>query len=181
MAYVAVIHWETPIGELTVRPAQPDEADVILDLLVEAAGWLRNRGIDQWPQRFPASSVQHQIVSREALLVLEANNPIATVVVADTNTEFWKADSTSAYYVSRLAVARQSAGAGLGYRILDWITDRAVADRRRYVRLATSSDNPRLRRYYEEADFEHVADPPNTRWPTSLYQRKAARPIRREI
>ncbi|WP_067714561.1 GNAT family N-acetyltransferase [Nocardia yamanashiensis] len=178
---MAVIHRETPIGELTIRPAQPDEAEIILDLLAEAAGWLRSRGIDQWPQRFPTSSVRHQIVSREALLVFDANNPVATVVVADTNTEFWKTDSTSAYYISRLAVARQAAGAGLGHRILDWITDRAVADHRRYVRLATSSDNPRLRRYYEEADFEHVADPPDTRWPTSLYQRNATRSIRRGV
>ncbi|UGT44777.1 GNAT family N-acetyltransferase [Nocardia yamanashiensis] len=146
-------------------------------MLTEASAWLRSRGIDQWPQRFPSASVQQQIARGESLLVLEAGTPIATIAVTDRNTEFWETDDPPAYYISRLAIARRAAGAGLGYRILDWITARAAADRRRYVRLATSSDNPRLRRYYEQAGFEHVADPPGTRWPTSLYQRNVVREL----
>jgi hypothetical protein len=50
---------------------------------------------------------------------------------------------------------------------------KAAEHGRRYVRLATASTNPALRRYYESAGFEHVADPPHARWPTSLHQRAA--------
>lgn len=104
--------------ELVIRPAENGEEDIELDLLAQAAAWLRSRGIEQWPERFPSSSVREQIAGNEALLVWDAGQPIATVVVADSDTELWAEDGTSACYVSRLAVARRAAGADLGYRIV---------------------------------------------------------------
>ncbi|MFF0532824.1 GNAT family N-acetyltransferase [Nocardia amikacinitolerans] len=169
---MAVInHPETLIDELVIRLAEAGEEEIVLDLLAEAAAWLRSRGIEQWPSRFPSDSVRGQIARSEALLVSAAGRPIATLAIADSDSELWEVDSAPAYYVSRLTVARHAVGAELGYRILDWITDKAVQHGRRYVRLATASNNPRLRQYYETAGFEHIADPPHARWPTSLYQR----------
>jgi len=48
--------------------------------------------------------------------------------------------------------------------------------------MATASNNPALRHYYEKAGFKHVIDPPRARWPTSLYERKviSAQHCRRE-
>jgi hypothetical protein len=77
----------------------------------------------------------------------------------------------AACYVSRLAVARH--GVHLGHRVIDRVAAKAAERGVRCVRLATASDNPALRRYYERAGFVHVADPPHARWPTSLYERTA--------
>lgn len=162
---------EVLFGDVLVRPARPGEEDVVLDLLAEAAAWLRGRGIEQWPRRFPSDSVRAQIAAGEALLVEEAGQPIATLAVADEDRELWGAGAAPAYYVSRLAVARH--GAGLGCRLIDWVAAKAAERGWHYVRLATASDNPALRRYYERAGFTHVADPPDARWPTSLYERTA--------
>jgi hypothetical protein len=52
------------------------------------------------------------------------------------------------------------------------VSDKAAERGWQYVRLATASNNSALRRYYEQIGFEHVADPPHARWPTSLYQRE---------
>ncbi|GAA4621088.1 GNAT family N-acetyltransferase [Saccharopolyspora hordei] len=158
-------------GDLLVRPAGPGEEEAVLDLLSEAAAWLRDRGIAQWPPRFPVESVQAQIAAGEALLVEREGAPVATVAVAEDD-EFWGPGAEPAYYVSRLAVARRASGARLGHRIIDWVEAKAAARGWRYVRLATSRDNPDLRRYYEEVGFRHVADPPHARWPTSLYERE---------
>lgn len=46
-------------------------------------------------------------------------------------------------------MAREAAGTGLGVRIIEWTV-----------------------RSYERAGFEHVTDPPEVKWPTSLYQRR---------
>jgi GNAT superfamily N-acetyltransferase len=154
-----------------IRPAEVGEENIVLDLLAEAAAWLRGRGIAQWPHRFPVASVQRQTDAGEALLVCVASRPTATVAVAESDVELWGADTEPAYYLSRLAVARSASGTGLGYRIIDWVEARAAARSWRYVRLATASTNPALRRYYEHAGFRHVSDPPDARWPTSLYQR----------
>lgn len=160
---------EPLLGHLAIRPARPGEEDVVLDLLAEAAAWLRGRGITQWPTRFPMSSVHAQIAGGEVLLVGE--EPIAILAVADEDTELWGADTAPAYYLSRLAVTRRASGVHLGHHIIDWVAHKAAAHGRQYVRLATARDNPALRRYYERAGFDHVADPPHARWPTSLYQR----------
>lgn len=171
---VAILAKPEPLfGDVVIRPAQPGEEDVVLDLLAEAAAWLAGRGIAQWPTRFPAGSVHAQIAAGEALLVEKARQPVATLVVGEDDAELWGADTAPAYYISRLAVARRASGARLGHRLIDWVAGKATARGWRYVRLATASDNPALRRYYEQAGFVHVADPPHARWPTSLYQRDA--------
>jgi ribosomal protein S18 acetylase RimI-like enzyme len=167
-------HPEPLFDEVLIRPAQPGEEDIVLDLLAEAAAWLHGRGIAQWPPRFPTNSVQAQIAVGEALLVEHAQHPIATLAVAEDDTELWGSDTAPAYYISRLAVTRRASGASLGYRLIDWVAGKAAERGRQYVRLATASNNPALRRYYERAGFEHIADPPHARWPTSLYERKVS-------
>ena len=158
---------EALFGDVLVRPARPGEVDVVLDRRSDAAARLRSRGIEQWPARFPADSV------RGALLVENAGRPIATLAVADEDSDLWGPDTAPAYYVSRLAVSQR--GTGLGHRLIDWVSGKAVEHGRQYVRVATARDNRALRRYYERAGFVHVADPPQARWPTSLYERSSSR------
>jgi GNAT superfamily N-acetyltransferase len=162
------------LGDMIIRAVRPGEEDAVLDLLAEVAAWLRRRGIAQWPERFPVDSVTRQIAAGEALVVEDGEHLIATVAVADSDEDLWGSDSEPAYYVSRLAVRRASGGRGFGYRILDWVDARAAARGRGYVRLATASNNPALRQYYEQAGFRHVGDPPHARWPTSLYERRTS-------
>jgi ribosomal protein S18 acetylase RimI-like enzyme len=172
---MAILSQPEPLfAGVLIRPARPGEEAVVLDLLAEAAAWLRGRGVAQWPARFPADSVQAQIAAGEALLVEEAQQPVATAAVAEDDAELWGPDTAPAFYISRLAVARRASGARLGYRVIDWVAAKAAERGWRHVRLATDSDNPALRRYYEAAGFEHVADPPHARWPTSLYERKVS-------
>nr|AXL05780.1 N-acetyltransferase [uncultured bacterium]AXL05809.1 N-acetyltransferase [uncultured bacterium] len=169
---MAILSQPEPLfGDVLVRPARPGEEDTVLDLLAEAAAWLHGRGIAQWPARFPADSVQAQIAAGEALLVEEVRQPVATLAVTEDDSDLWGSDMAPAFYISRLAVTRRASGARLGYRIIDWVAGKAAERGWRHVRVATASDNPALRRYYERAGFEHVADPPHARWPTSLYER----------
>ncbi|OXM42896.1 GNAT family N-acetyltransferase [Amycolatopsis alba] len=155
--------------ETVIRPALPGEEDAVLDLLTEAATWLAGRGIRQWPRRFPRESVHRQIELGEALLITRHHKPIATGVVTEAEPELWGEATEPAYYLGRLAVAREAAG--LGIRIIDWVGEKAAARGKTFVRVATTRDNPALRALYERAGFEHVADPPAAKWPTSLYQR----------
>ncbi|MFI6302344.1 GNAT family N-acetyltransferase [Amycolatopsis thailandensis] len=158
--------------DATIRPARPDEEDAVLDLLAEAAAWLTGRGIRQWPRRFPRESVNRQIALGEALLITRHGKPIATCVVTEAEPDLWGENTEPAYYLGRLAVAREAAGTGLGVRIIDWAGERAAARGKSFVRVATTRDNPALRALYVRAGFEHVADPPEVTWPTSLYQRR---------
>jgi GNAT superfamily N-acetyltransferase len=82
--------------------------------------------------------------------------------------------------VHRLAVRRAHAGAGLGYRLLDWAGARVRERGRAALRLDVVTGNRRLREYYEAAGFAHRRDVTGeftrrdgTRqpWQTSLYER----------
>ncbi len=165
--------------DTTIRPAEPGEENTVLDLLAEAAAWLAGRGIRQWPPRFPRESVQRPIEAGEALLITEHGRPVATCVVTETDPDFWGVTTESAYYLGRLAVAREAAG--LGLRIVGWVGEKASETGKTFVRLATASDNPALRGFYERAGFEHVADPPSAKWPTSLYQKRVTEAHRSRI
>ncbi|MBL7495734.1 GNAT family N-acetyltransferase [Frankia sp. CNm7] len=171
---VVLSHPEPLFGDVLIRPAQPGDEDIVLDLLAEAAAWLRGRGIAQWPPRFSTSSVRGQIAAGEALLVEDVQCPVATLAIAEDDRQLWGADTEPAFYISRLAVARRASGANLGSCIIDWVAGKAAERDWQYVRLATASNNQALQRYYERAGFQHVADPPHARWPTSLYQRKVS-------
>ncbi|HEU5483492.1 MAG TPA: GNAT family N-acetyltransferase [Microlunatus sp.] len=156
----------------SVRPAEPGEEGVVLDVLADAAAWLRERGIEQWPRRFAVESVTDRIAAGEVLLVGAGGAVVATLVVTDSEPDLWPDRREGAAYVSRLAVTRGAAGSGLGERLLDWVQDRVTARGGDALRLATSRHNPGLRRYYEGLGFVHVADAHRARWPTSLYERR---------
>ena len=115
--------------------------------------------------------VEH-IAVNEVFLVLSSEKPVATFVVHENDPELWGTDVTPALYIRRLAVSRRVGGSGLGYRILNWVEKNAALRGIEYVRLATASNNPRLRRYYEDAGFRHIGNPKNAKWPTSCYERR---------
>ncbi len=89
-----------------MRPVDAGEEAVVLDVLAEAAGWLRSRGIRQWPARFPVESVTAQIAAAEAFLVEDTTSVVATFAASDAETALWPDAAERAVYVSRLAVVR---------------------------------------------------------------------------
>jgi hypothetical protein len=48
-----------------IRRARPDESEVVLALLADAAAWLQARGVEQWPDRFPPEWVMPTIEAGE--------------------------------------------------------------------------------------------------------------------
>lgn len=163
--------------DLTIRPARPDELDVIEDLLREASAWLASRGIDQW--QFPPhrDRITRALEHGEVFLAGIDSQPIATLQLdAHADPEFWNpADEPGdALYIHRMAVSRRYAGAGIGGKLLDWASDRAAAAGKPWLRLDAWKDNPGLHRYYESQGFTmlRVIDLPH-RGSGALFQRHA--------
>jgi hypothetical protein len=127
------------------RVASPDEADDVLSVLDEAAAWLQEQGITQWPGRFELAWISDAIREGETWLV-EVDGRISATVTDPV----WGDADGSAAYIHRMAVRRQEPG--LGAVILAW-----VADSRRHgrdaVRLDRVASNDRLRAYYVRAGF----------------------------
>ncbi len=135
--------------------AAADQVGDVLRVLDEAAGWLRGRGIEQWPSRFEPSWVAGAIGRGETWLV-EVGGRFAATVTVDWSDAVWDGMPGNAAYLHRMAVCRRSAG--LGPVILAWAADLARQHGRDALRLDCVASNGRLRAYYEAAGFVFRGD-----------------------
>jgi ribosomal protein S18 acetylase RimI-like enzyme len=142
-----------------IRPAQPDEAEVVLSVLNSAAAWLVERGIDGWrPGQFRVERIAASIARHEAQLMFTDDRAVATVTLEWSDELMWPGAPDDAGYVHRLAVARAEHGRGLGRMLLSWAESQVALRPRPYVRLDCGCTNPALRHYYERAGYQHRRD-----------------------
>ncbi|MEV1314816.1 GNAT family N-acetyltransferase [Micromonospora arborensis] len=137
------------------RRAGVDDMAEVLIVLDEAAAWLRERGISQWPARFEPSWIEDAIRRGETWLI-EINNETAGTVTLDWVDPIWADVGGQAAYVHRMAVRRWASG--LGTVILAWAADTALHRSRHALRLDCVAANLRLCAYYEASGFVHCGD-----------------------
>jgi GNAT superfamily N-acetyltransferase len=147
-------------GAVDVRVAKPGDLDVVLAVLDDAAGWLRRRGIDQWPARFAPERLAPAIEAGEIHLGVEDGQPVGTFSLLWADPVIWGdcPDGADAGYVHQLAVPRAAAGRGIGDRLLAAADALVAARGRRWLRLDCVAHNRGLRRYYAERGFMHCGD-----------------------
>ena len=155
---------------MEVRLAGPGDVDPVVSILEEAAGWLRSRGIDQWPAVFRREAVADRVGRREVYLAWAASEAAGTFSLQADDAVMWGERPPDALYLHGLAVRRRHAG--LGRELLAWAERAAHLAGRRYLRLDCMAENRGLRAYYEGAGFTLRG---TRRWPggrdSSLYEK----------
>jgi len=122
---------------IQIRQAEVYDAEHVSCVLVEAAEWLRKRGIPMWradelaPERIAAD------VARGDFFVAESGRYVAGTLKFQLQDDlFWPDTPTNeAAFVHRLAVRRIFAGGHLSQILLQWAVDRARDYGRRFLRL----------------------------------------------
>ena len=144
---------------MRVERARSDDAGAVRALVDEAAEWLSARGIRQWtPGSFGEIAIAAGIAHGEVYVVRAGADLAATLALVDEDPEVWGPGDGTALVLHKLTVARASAGAGLGRRLLDWACEQAVTHGRFKLRLDCVASNDFLRRYYAAAGFEERGD-----------------------
>ncbi|MFI7061093.1 GNAT family N-acetyltransferase [Kribbella sp. NPDC050124] len=141
--------------KLTLQPAAPDELVDVLAVLDEAAAWLRESGIEQWPDSFKPAWVEPAIEDGETWLA-RIDGEVAGTITLDWDDPLWEDVDGMAGYVHRMAVRRSASG--LGAALLDWAAATSTALGCAYLRLDCVGSNSRLRSYYEARGFQHHGD-----------------------
>lgn len=86
-----------------IRCAEPGDVGVLAALLEETSGWLRSKGVEQWPTRFDPNVLTPAIEAGETRLVLSGQDLIGTVTV-DYDDPVWSdLPGHAAYIDSRSA------------------------------------------------------------------------------
>ncbi|MGW0598363.1 GNAT family N-acetyltransferase [Streptomyces sp. NPDC002776] len=163
------------MNDLFIRAGRPDELGAVEALLREASAWLASRGIDQWQYPPHRDRITAALERGVCFLAFEDGEPIATMQVDDfADPEFWTPDDQpdAALYVHRMAVTRETAGVGVGGMLLDWASERAASQGKRWLRLDAWKDNQGLHRFYKDAGFTllRTVDLPHRR-SGALFQR----------
>jgi GNAT superfamily N-acetyltransferase len=175
-----------PIGgrydrRINIRPATPDDVDVVLELLADAAAWTASIGFPNWPARFPPKLVSRGITAGELYVGEEDGAVVAAVALTWSDPMFWGVRADDAGYVHRLVVRRDRTGAGLGAEIIGWAARQVSDAGREWLRLDAAADNLPLCSYYERLGFEYRGDatgdldqPDGTvrHWKQCLYERR---------
>ena len=166
---------------MLLRPATVDDVEAVRAVLDDAAGWLRGRRIDQWPERFTSDRIEPAIAAGEVQVAAERGRVVGTYALVWADPVVWgdRPDHDDAGYVHQLAVPRSAAGRGVGRRLLAHAGALVADAGRRWLRLDCVAHNAGLRAYYERAGFTwcgDVTDLPrvNPAWRVaSRYQRPA--------
>jgi GNAT superfamily N-acetyltransferase len=124
-------------------------------VLNEAAAWLQDQGITQWPARFESSWIEEAILQGETWLV-EVEGAIGGTVTVDWSDPVWSDACGDAAYIHRMAVRRRCRG--LGSVILAWAAEMVRQHNCVALRLDCVAANDRLRAYYETAGFIYRGD-----------------------
>jgi GNAT superfamily N-acetyltransferase len=145
---------------ITISPALPHEVETVCAILLEAADWLRDRGIPMWrgdelsPERIAADVAEGYF-----FLARVKGEAVGTIKFQLHDAVFWPdVPPEEAAFVHRLAVRRSFAGGQLSALLLRWAADQGKRAGRHFLRLDCEASRPRLRAVYERSGFQHHSD-----------------------
>lgn len=163
----------TPTTVIDSKVAQPEDLPIVMEILAEAAAWLKEKGIDQWPsppnehwQRRMAMAVARGEVYTFG--VVKNRFAIARFTWADP---YWP-DDNLAGYVHSMAVHPDMQGQNVGGLILFWAMMKARREGKQFLRLDCLARNGRLRRYYEEQGFTCRGEIIDQDYMAALYEKE---------
>jgi ribosomal protein S18 acetylase RimI-like enzyme len=144
--------------DLELRRASVSDVDVVVDLLSDAARWMLDGGIRQWPDPFPREIVEGSIERRETYLAFASGQVVGSIALYEEDPNWWGDHPPDALYVHRLVVSLNARSQNIGVELLDWAQRQVAAAGRTWLRLDCGTDNLRMREYYERLGFGHVED-----------------------
>jgi GNAT superfamily N-acetyltransferase len=151
-----------------LRRASPSHFGVILQLIEEAAGWLRGKNTDQWAHPWPDTPTRDERVWRDlddgrTWIVWDAAIAAATITVTTDDPRdpagryVWprRKRRQRALYVRRVIVRRSHAGLGLGAALIDWASEAAIQQiGTPRLRIDVWTTNRDLHAYYRDHGFK---------------------------
>lgn len=173
---------------LALRPATPDELDIILELLGESVRWLGEKGIDQWAVPWPDEVGRNQRIAQDLAagrtwLVLDGTEVAGTITIDPADAGVWPthARQEKAVYVRKVIIRRLYAGRGLGALLFDWAADVAArVHGARWIRIDVWTTNRRLHAYYQRLGFQFRDLAEDPAYPSRALFERSTNPRRRD-
>ncbi|WP_179884992.1 GNAT family N-acetyltransferase [Bacillus sp. AFS015802] len=143
-----------------ITQAKPEDLHKVLELLVNAAAWLKTKRTEQWSYYLTdldgnKEEILRSIENGATYLVKKEGQPVSTLTIENDPSE-WDVDlwgeeaQDEVVYLHRLVVHRSHGGKGLGAALLDWVEKEAKEAGNKFIRFDCIARNEGLNHYYQE-------------------------------
>ena len=138
-----------------------EKFDLVLNLLKDAAVWLRNKNIDYWQNwHNPPDNHKNWIINglkkSQFYLIYDNNTLIGMFRLQYDDEKFWGKRNDKAGYIHSFTINRKMNGKGLGYKVLNEIEIFLKQNGYNYLRLDCGINIKKLCDYYKNYGFNEV-------------------------
>jgi len=140
---------------IEIRQAQPADARIVEEVLVEAATWVDALGVVMWDEdELDRARIAEEVGGGQFFIACVDGEAAGVIRFQLEDRLFWPDLSQDASaFVHRLAVRRRFKGQGVSQALLAWSVIRARALGKRHLRLDCDESRPKLRALYEGFGF----------------------------
>lgn len=133
------------------------DISIAVDIMREAAAWLLNRNMPLWRlEDLTEEKVLAGLTPENACVGWVGDEPAAAMIFQWNDPFFWPHAIRDSAFIHKLSVRRRFAGTGVVEQLVDWAKEEAARRGRRYLRLDTAGDRPKLCACYEHLGFRQV-------------------------
>lgn len=148
---------------ITLINADPNEIDIVLSLLKDAAIWLKNKKIDYWqnwidPQKIYVDWIKQGFENNEFYFAYMDNSIIGCFRLQWKDEMFWGKRNEQAGYIHSLTTSRKQAGSGFGKRVIKTIETYCHEKSKDFLRLDCGMHVTGLKNFYESIGFKDVGE-----------------------
>ena len=165
------------VGLFTVEEVTEITRSQFSSVLQEAARALEARGQPLWSQNeLTSEALRKAYPDAEMVLGYWNGEAVAGMVLVAEDPAFWPdTPAGESLFVHKLAVVPKAQGKGIAAQMLAFAQTRAYEQSKRYVRLDTAAERPKVRAFYEKQGFIYVGEHKVGTFDAALYEKKVAR------
>ncbi len=147
------------------------------EVLQAAARALEQRQQPLWSRAdLTPEALQKAYPDSEMILGFWDGEAVAAMVLVTEDPAFWpNAPVGESLFIHKLAVIPKAQGKGMAAQMLAFAQTRACEQSKRYVRLDTASERPKVRAFYERHGFIYVGECRVGTFNAALYEQEVNR------
>lgn len=141
------------LDDYTVKLANPNEIDTILNIYKERIDWFKKNEIRMWSkylEHHPKEEFLKAILYKTFFVIKKADKIIACFELTDEN-RFWGKNNSRAYYVYKIVTRPKNTG--IAKIIFDFCKETAMLNNKKYLRIDHVKCNEKLNNIYEKHGF----------------------------
>ena len=132
------------------------DIDTIFDLYDKAVNYQKERYRLHWPV-FERSLVETEIEEQRQFKIVVNNTIVCVFAIAYDDPLIWEErNKDAAVYIHRIATNPNYRGQNFVTKIVEWVKNHAIKNRKNYIRLDTTGENKKLIAHYCKSGFSYL-------------------------